>query len=97
MYMFANAFAMKHVHVRLVTGRVLFARNLNFVLTLLNLLTDNRREFTIQDVQECGLLSVWPTSANIPFVKIVEDTHVSSDSSSSQGLYQFAHLSFQGE
>jgi len=61
--------------------------------------TDNRREFTIQDVVKKELLEDWPTSAHIPFIKIVEDTYVSSDPSISahQGLYQFAHLSFQGE
>jgi hypothetical protein len=39
-------------------------------------------------------LSVWPEADHIPFIKIVEGT----DKSLSQlvGLYQFAHLSFQG-
>jgi hypothetical protein len=54
--------------------------------------TDNRREFSIRDVDKCELLSVWPEADHIPFIKIVEGT----DKSLLEGLYQFAHLSFQG-
>jgi len=56
--------------------------------------TDNRREFSIKDVEKCELLSVWPEADNIPFIKIVEGTDKSL--SNLEGLYQFAHLSFQG-
>ncbi len=56
--------------------------------------TDNRREFSIYDVHSCGLLSVWPEADHIPFIKIVEGTDKSL--SNLEGLYQFAHLSFQG-
>ena len=62
----------------------------NFLLQCLP--TDNRREFSIRDVDKCELLSVWPEADHIPFIKIVEGT----DKSLLEGLYQFAHLSFQG-
>jgi hypothetical protein len=39
-------------------------------------------------------LSVWPEADHIPFIKIVEGTDKSSRNL--EGLYQFAHLSFQG-
>ncbi len=56
--------------------------------------TDNRREFSIHHVDNCGLLSVWPEADHIPFIKIVEGTDKSFRNL--EGLYQFAHLSFQG-
>ena len=56
--------------------------------------TGNRREFSILDIDECGLLSRWPPLGDIPFIKTLEDTRVQPDSK--HGLYQFAHLSFQG-
>ena len=42
-------------------------------------LIDNRREFTIHNVEQCGLLNEWPKSDRIPFVKILEDIDIGFD------------------
>ena len=58
------------------------------------MLKDNRREFTLDHVKDCGRIEDWPQTGEIPFVKILEDTYIGEDYQ--KGLYQFAHLSFQG-
>ena len=58
--------------------------------------SDNRREFTIRHVEESNLLENWPQTSEIPFIKVLEATHIDA-SGEHKGLYQFSHLSFQGD